>query len=184
MNRSFQFKTRIQARLYEFAGMLFIGFGMVLLLTNLLQTPLYDLLETRTRQQVAGIDPVSPPAIFLGSMGLVMLLPAFVAMATGYAITKQYIPRQTPLFVGIMVLEMLVESILLGWFMFSQDIPAIIPSAAWGILTARWLYYFLGPAGSLGVLGGAWILCIRLKKGLRRNLDRPGWQYRFSLKVR
>lgn len=175
MNHPLQFKTRIQARLYEFAGMLFIGFGMVLLLTNLLQTPVYALFESFTRQQVAGIDPVKPPSIFLGSMGLVMLLPAFAAIASGYAITKQYIPRQTPLFVSIMVLEILIESILLGWFMFSRDMPAILPSTAWGVLMARWLYYFLGPAGSLGILGGAWFLCIRSKKGLRRNPDAFKW---------
>lgn len=169
MNRSLQFKTRMQARLYEFAGMLFIGFGLVLILTNLLQTPLYERMETLARHHAGGTDRVKPPAMFLGSMGVVMLLPAFAAMATGYTITKHYIPKQTPLFVGIMVLEILIESILLGWFMFSRDIPVFIPSTVWGILIARWLYYFLGPVGLFGILGCAWLLCIRSKNELRRN---------------
>lgn len=153
--------------LHEFAGMLFIGLGVVLLLANLVHTPVYSYFEAITIRRINGLQPIQPSPFFLGSMGFVMLFPACAAMAAGYTITRQHFPRHANLGIGLSVIEVLIESILVGWMMISSHIPVLFPSAAWGLLTASWLRYFFGPIGSLCIPGVMLYLCRRSKKGLR-----------------
>ena len=160
-------------RFYELGGFVLVGIGVLLLLANLMYTPVYRYLIAITKSHIQSAGAFSSPSLVAAEMGSMLFLPAFACMSAGYAIIRRYMPRFAIVAMGLVFVEMLAGSSVLGWLLIISDYYTPFPNAVWGLLIATWLSYKIGLVGAVTVPLMVMTGCFWGKHRLREQRPEP-----------
>lgn len=178
----------IAARLQElgpqYGGIFLLGAGVVLLFSSLSYTslPLYPSgAPPEPVQYTAGMIPVFltvlPP-------GLLVLAAASCFMIAGYLTLRKHAGPLPHVVIGLVVIEALAESSILGWIIKTRQMNAPLPGSRWGVLSSTWLEYLFGWPGALLLPALVLMLSYGCRRTLRKAAPHPGFFETIRVKIK
>ena len=95
-----------------------------------------------------------------------MLAAATGFLIAGYLTLRKHAGPLPHVVIGLLVIEALAESSILGWIIKTRHMNAPLPGSRWGVLSSTWLEYLFGWPGALLLPA----LVLILSYGYRRTL--------------
>ena len=131
MQTRFRIDPFSKTRLQEFGGFVLVSTGVLLVLANLVYTPVYHQLIAFTKIHLRSTTTFEPSRLIASQMGSMLFVPGFALIASGYSVLRSSLPRYTPILLGIIVVEVLSGTSLLGWVLMKAEIYTPFPNGVW-----------------------------------------------------